>query len=316
MRIKWKKIEETDREQIESYFRREQSRNCEFTFGNNILWSQFYLTKFAIVEDMLIFYSEEEPQSVSFPLGKTNIKQAVETLLQHFEEEKILFQMHLVTKEQFETLDAIFPGKFQIEFERDMADYVYESEKLISLAGSKLHGKRNHINKFIEQYPDWTYETITEKNRQECLDMAKKWWIENREDNQLKEAIDVLQAVEDDVSYEDFEKRAELEVTKNALLRMEELNLRGGLIRADGKVVAFSIGEPTFGDTFIVHIEKAYADVQGAYPIINREFVKHEASEFTYINREEDTGAEGLRKAKLSYRPAFLLEKGTVTLKN
>ena len=114
---------------------------------------------------------------------------------------------------------------------------------------------------------------------------------------------------------DDPEKSAEFCVTLRALRELERLDLTGGLIRAGGKVVACSIGEELCEDTFVVHIEKAYADIQGAYPVINQQFVLHEASQYRYINREEDTGAEGLRKAKLSYYPAFLQEKGIVTLK-
>ena len=92
----------------------------------------------------------------------------------------------------------------------------------------------------------------------------------------------------------------------------KELGLKGGVLKADGKIVAFTVGEPVSDDTFVVHIEKAFADIDGAYPMINQQFVQHECMEYEYVNREEDTGAEGLRKAKLSYRPAFLEEKGIV----
>lgn len=81
----------------------------------------------------------------------------------------------------------------------------------------------------------------------------------------------------------------------------------------DGKIVAFSIGEPICSDTFVVHIEKAFADVPGAYTMINQQFVEHECKDYKYVNREEDTGEEGLRKAKRSYRPVFMVEKGLVT---
>ena len=101
-------------------------------------------------------------------------------------------------------------------------------------------------------------------------------------------------------------------VTLNSLRLLDELDLIGGLLRINGEVVAFTIGEPICEDTFVVHIEKAYADIQGAYPMINQQFVEHECKQYKYINREEETGAEGLRKAKLSYRPAFLVEKGMV----
>ena len=205
--------------------------------------------------------------------------------------------MHLVQEMEFAQLDSWFPGKFQIEYDRDIADYVYEAEKLATLAGKKLHSKRNHVNRFQENNPEWVYESITPENVEDCFQMALKW----REEMQCE--IDV-------------EKRDEMCVTLNALRLMEELNLKGGLLRArpQGEVIAFTVGEPLSEDTFVVHIEKAYASIQGAYPMINQQFVLHEAQDFKYVNREEDTGAEGLRKAKLSYRPAFLVEKGVVTL--
>jgi hypothetical protein len=90
------------------------------------------------------------------------------------------------------------------------------------------------------------------------------------------------------------------------------LGLTGGMLKIDGQVVAFALGEPISDDTFVVHIEKAFGDIQGAYPMINQQFAEHECSEYKYINREDDAGSEGLRKAKLSYRPAFLIEKGIV----
>lgn len=111
---------------------------------------------------------------------------------------------------------------------------------------------------------------------------------------------------------DDEEKNAEMCVTLNALRLFEELELSGGVLRVDGEIVAFTLGEPVCSDTFVVHIEKAFADIQGAYPMINQQFVEHECMDYLYVNREEDTGSEGLRKAKLSYRPVFMVEKGVV----
>lgn len=296
MEIIWKPITMEDREVIDSFYKIEQSRSCEATFANNYLWSPHYNIRYTILEDMLVFKSNEEKFSVGFPQGNGDLKKVVEILLSYFEENKLPFKMHLVTKEQFEKLEQLFPEKFQIEFDRDAADYVYESEKLITLAGKKLHGKRNHINKFKAEHPDWSYEAISAENKEECVEMAMKW-------RDLNGCSD------------DPEKEKEFCVTLNALKYMEELELKGGLIRADGRVVAFTLGEECNHDTFVVHIEKAFADVQGAYPMINQQFVEHEGKNYTYINREEDTGAEGLRKAKLSYYPVFLQEKGIVTLR-
>lgn len=294
--IIWNEITEAEEEIFREYYKKEQSRSCEHSFANNLLWSPFYKTKYSIVEDCLVFKSGREQLSVSFPLGKDKVKESVDALLVYFKEQDKPFCMHMVTKEQFAWLEANYPGKFSIEYIRDAADYIYESEKLISLSGKKLHGKRNHINNFIKNYPDYCYESITDANKEECIGMAEEWRIQNGCD-------------------EDPDKQKEFCVTLRALQNMEDLGLTGGLIRADGKVVAFSIGEPLSDDTYVVHIEKAYADIQGAYPVINQQFVLHEAANYRYINREEDTGAEGLRKAKMSYYPVFLQEKGIVTLK-
>ena len=138
------------------------------------------------------------------------------------------------------------------------------------------------------------YMKLTEDNLEECFQMALKWRNENG-------------------CEEDEEKNAEMCVTLNSLRLFKELELTGGLIRVDGEIVAFTIGEEVCEDTFVVHIEKAFAEVQGAYPMINQQFVEHECMKYQYVNREEDTGAEGLRKAKLSYRPVFMVEKGIVT---
>lgn len=296
MEIKWKELGEEDEEIIKQYYGMEPIRNCEFTFANNLLWAPFYEISYAIVEDMLVFLSQDNEMSVSCPLGKESLKKSVDVLIEYFNEKGKPFRMHLVSPKQFEELEELYPGRFQIEYDRDSADYVYESERLISLAGKKLHGKRNHINRFKENFPDWSYEKITDENVAECMAMAEEWKIQSG-------------------CTEKDEKHNEFCVTMNALKQLKKLGLQGGLIRAGGRVVAFSIGEPCGTDMFVVHIEKAFADVQGAYPMINQQFVAHEAAGYKYINREEDTGEEGLRKAKLSYYPVFFMEKGLVTEK-
>ena len=296
MEIIWKKVGMEDEEVIKSFYQKEQSRSCEFTFANNILWSSYYHIKYAIVEGSLVFVSGNPPVSVSFPIGKEHVKETIDALMVYFEEQKMKFQMHLVTQEQFERLEKLYPEKFQIAYNRDFADYIYLSEKLITLSGKKLHSKRNHINKFKAEHEDWQFELISEANRQECIEMAKKWGTLNGEEG-------------------DEDKQNELCVTIHALKNMDKLGLKGGLIRLDGEVIAFSLGEELCEDTFVVHIEKAYPHIQGAYPIINQQFVEHIAANYEYVNREEDTGAEGLRKAKLSYYPIFLQEKGLVTLR-
>ncbi|MGN1378577.1 MAG: DUF2156 domain-containing protein [Dorea sp.] len=295
--IQFKRAQLEDKEIITRYFTNYTSRSCERTFANVFLWSRKYPVTWAIVEQALVFKSEDEEHlAFAFPAGEPeNVKKALEVLMNYSAERNVPFQMYNVTPEYFAQLEEWYPGRFQIEYVRDDADYVYESEKLATLSGKKLHGKRNHINKFKATYEGrWSYEKMTRDNVEDCFQMALKW----REENGCEE---------------DSEKRSEMCVTLNSLRLLEELELTGGVLRIDDEVVAFTIGEPICKDTFVVHIEKAFADVQGAYPMINQQFVEHECMNYQYINREEDTGSEGLRKAKLSYRPAFMVEKGYVT---
>lgn len=294
--IAFKRAELEDKEIITQYFKHHTSRSCERTFVNVFLWSRKYPVKWAVIENALVFKSEDDEHlSFAFPAGEDeDIKKAMKVMEQYSIEKGYPFTMYNVTPDNFEKLSEWYPGRFEIEYDRDAADYIYESEKLATLSGKKLHGKRNHINKFKSVYEDrWSYETMTEEHLEECFQMALKW----RNDNGCND---------------DEEKNAEMCVTLNSLRLFKELGLIGGVLKIDGKVAAFTLGEPVCSDTFVVHIEKAYADIQGAYPMINQQFVEHECKDYQYINREEDTGAEGLRKAKLSYRPVFLMEKGTV----
>ena len=259
------------------------------------LWSRHYKVKFAVIRDALVFRDESDGYAFAYPAGEPEaVRNALEALMEYSKEKGHPFKLYNVTPEHFEQLDQWFPGRFQIEYVRDVADYVYETEKLATLAGKKLHGKRNHINKFKTLYPDWSYEHINDENVEECFQMALKWRNQNGCDD-------------------DAEKNAEMCVTLNSLRLYKELGLTGGILRVNGQIAAFSMGEPLCSDTFVVHIEKAFADIEGAYPMINQQFVQHECMDYKYVNREDDAGSEGLRKAKLSYRPAFMVEKGIVT---
>ncbi len=298
MEITFQKITLEDKPLLDQYLQYNESRSCEQTFANLYLWSREYPMEYAIFNDCLIYRSaNRRPACYCFPLGKQGLKEAVEKIRSLCLEEREPFQMACVTPEQFALLEQWFPGELVISYDRDMADYVYEGEKLRTLAGKKLHSKRNHINRFLKDYEGrWSYEAIGEDNLEECFQMGEVWRRENGCDD-------------------DEEKNAEMCVALNALRLIRELDLSGGLLRVDGKVVAFSIGEPVTKDTYVVHIEKAFGEVPGAYPMINQQFALHQAAGYRYINREDDSGQEGLRMAKLSYKPAFLVEKGFVTEK-
>lgn len=295
MELEFRKITFDDRDDVTAAFKMNPSRSCDRSFANVYLWARHYCVTMARIGGAYVFRSQGDPKigtAFSMPAGETEeCKKALKVLMEYCKEQKIPLKMYAITREDFRLLSEEYPGRFTIQYDRNDADYVYECEKLIKLSGKKYHAKRNYINRFIQRHPEWQYETITKDNVEDCFQMALKWRSENGcDDNQ--------------------EKCNEMCVALNALRLIEELHLMGGLIRAEGRVVAFSIGEMQSSDTVVIHIEKAFSEVDGAYPIINQQFLIHEAGSAKYVNREEDTGAEGLRIAKESYHPAFMLEKG------
>lgn len=263
---------------------------CEYTFTNNFIWSEVYGVEVGQVYDCgIIRYHEQGNMMYSFPFGNGDKKKAVELLCRICAEHQQKLCLYPLVEEERKQLISWFPGEFEIDADRSDFDYVYTVEKLSTLRGKKLHGKRNHIARFMDD-DDWSYEALTIENRDECRRMAKQW-INQREEKW------------------NAEMEQEMQVLEKAFTYYEELGLFGGVLRKKGSIVAFTIGERLNSDTMVVHFEKAFPELQGAYPMINQQFVLHEGKDFTYVNREEDTGDLGLRKAKMSYYPDILLKK-------
>jgi hypothetical protein len=267
---------------------------CAYTFASNYAWKDYYALFFARYGDSGVFrYEEEHHEIYSFPFGggEEDKKRLLDRIIGTCEETGQELQLSPLSKADYDCLRRWYPGQFLVTPNRDLADYIYEREKLVTLPGKKYHGKRNHIARFKDA-DDWAYEPITEENRRDALGMMQEW----KEKRSGEWNVEMEQ---------------EFGAMTTALLEMEALGLVGGLLRKAGHVVALAMGEPLNADTFVVHYEKAFGDVQGAYPMINQQFAEHAAEGYTYINREEDTGDPGLRKAKLSYRPCRLEDKYT-----
>lgn len=175
-------------------------------------------------------------------------------------------------------------------------DYVYSRESLATLKGKKLHGKRNHINKFLSQNPDYEYKKLVPSMIPDCIALYEHWSEEKDEPSM----------------HLDDEKRSVL----LALNHMEALGLTGGTIYLDGKLCAFTVGERLLPQMQLIHIEKANTDIDGLYPMINQQYVLHECDGVEWINREEDMGLEGMRKAKRSYYPARMVEKYMLSIRD
>lgn len=296
----FRRPELSDAELISDYFHKYPTRSCDRTFANVYLWAKFYQVEFTQYKNTLLFRDNSAGYGYAFPAGADeDVRKVIPDLIRDAQEAGKPFCLYGITREHFEQIEQWFPGQFTCEYNRDEADYVYETEKLATLSGKKLHSKRNHINKFKQVYEGrWEYEKLTEDQVEDCFQMAMRW----RNENECEE---------------DDEKNQEMCVTMNSLRLLKELHLIGGVLKIDGEIVAFTIGEAVNDDTFVVHIEKAFAEVDGAYTMINQQFVEHELlGKYQYVNREDDVGMEGLRKAKMSYHPVFMIEKGYVTPKD
>lgn len=292
--INLKKVELKDKTWMEPLLVTSDLSGCHQNFTNIFAWSESYKYQVAQVNDYLVVKSGHivnEP-AYFWPAGSGDVKAVLEKMKQDAVEREHDFILAGISPENMAELRSLYPDNFEYKESRDAFDYVYMLDKLISLSGNKLHSKRNHINRFKENN-NWNFEPISLENLAECWEMNKAWCKANKyeEDEQLVE---------------------ELCAVRRCFNNFVPLGLEGGLLRLDGRIIAFTMGEKLNSDTFVTHIEKAFGEIQGAYQMINREFavfIKEAHPELLYVNREEDMGYEGLRKAKLSYHPVKMEEK-------
>lgn len=291
-----------DIKKIRKALQNNDKKCCEMSPANTVLWAKHYNTEIAFWEGNLIFRSCIKNGKCSYSCNLLNAKDPqclFDKLVELAKEGGYPLRLHCIIEEEVEMIEKWYPGQYQVEYNRDDSDYIYIREKLAALAGKKLHGKRNHIHRFEEKNPDWKYERITDVNEEDCAKMAMQWCMKNCMDE------------ENEIEYDKID---ESKLVVYAIRHREELGMIGGALRTGGRIIAITLGERLTDDTFVVHFEKAFSEIQGAYPMINREFVRNELSGYLYVNREEDLGEEGLRKAKLSYRPEIILNKGIVTV--
>lgn len=278
-----------DKQWVDECLKYVNSFNCEYTFGNIFVWSTAYRTKICRYKDFLMCrWGKDSEFMYSLPIGKGDFKDAVNQIIIDAESNGVTPVIYGVTSNYKKLLDEHFGGKFNYKFDEGYNDYIYSTEKMANLSGKKYHSKRNHITNFKKNNPDWTFEILNENNIPECIDLHTKW-INNHADDE-------------DYSFE-------FEAVLTAFEHYDKLGFTGGLIRVQGEVIAFTLGERHSDALFVTHFEKAPADVQGAYTIINQEFTKNCLMDFEFVNREEDLSLEGLRKAKQSYNPEIFLEK-------
>lgn len=295
--ITFRPIELEDRERVQSYTLKGTRRNCDLSFSNLYSWSFLYQTQIAEKDGFLLFrfYLDNE-LAYMMPVGEGDLKAIIHELMEDAASLGHPFKMWGICAQMKPVFEESFPDTFQLVANPNNFDYIYTRESLSTLRGKKLQSKRNHLNKFRANHPDAEFKPLTPELVPDCLRLEAEWCKAN------------------DCAENESLQRERIALTR-ALRSMDELGLMGGVLYVGGKIAAFTFGCPINEFTFDTCVEKADTGIEGAYAMINYEFANYLPEKFVYINREEDLGLEGLRKAKLSYHPETVLEKYTATCK-
>ena len=286
-----------DREAYQAVSLRSGRRNCNFTFANLVGWQFWFRTEVCILSEAVVLrFTFDGERAYMLCMAGTpccDLLQAIcddcggrMTLLGLEDEAALQLQQNACSK----------GINITVEPQRNQYDYIYRRADLASLAGGKLKAKRNHVNKFLSEYPDFEYRPLTPEMFDECRRLEALWREERGDTN--PEYGDTI--------------AAEQRVVENVFAHWNELGMMGGTIWLDGRMVAFTYGAAVTDDTIDVCVEKADRTIDGLFSVINQQFCAHLPERFVYVNREEDMGLEGLRKAKLSYHPEILLTYNVV----
>lgn len=291
--LEWSIPEAEDEDWINSCIAVSGTMASDASFANIYLLRNKYSTKISRYKDFIIRkYSGKGARcGYTFPLGKGDVAKALAEIEKDAKECGERLQFAFVTEEQKEVLENAMPARFCYSSDAGDSDYIYLRSELASLSGKAFHKKKNHFSKFVRTYPDYKYYEIGACNIYDAQKVADAWYYEHLQD-------------------EDASQLAEYKAIKEALENFEELGLIGGIIYVNDSPCAMTIASKINGNTVDVHFEKAVGEyaLNGGYAAINKLF-SEKLDGVTWLNREEDIGIEGLRKAKLSYRPKIMLKK-------
>jgi uncharacterized protein len=278
-----------------------QPETSDLTFTNLFMWQNSYGLQVLYHKSLDYWFLWcKPPKWINFflpPIGDWSnlekLKEALFFMEEFSKNENFHFLLRRTPKRLVEALYMVEPT-LSIKEDRHTFDYIYNSGDLINLAGRKLHGKRNHLNQFLRKY-QWEYLPLDPKLAYECANLETEWFnLKQRGDCELPEEEQAMALV---------------------LNNFEGLGVTGGLILVNGRIEAFAVGEELNANTAVIHIEKANTEYDGMFTAINQQFSANCWAAYEFINREEDMGLEGLRKAKLSYNPVQILEKYSVSRK-
>ncbi len=295
MNWNFKPITAEDVKILPHYFALRSNKTCDSMFLDSFLWKDYYQVEYCIRDERAVQWKmvvKGEPFA-ALPLC------TAEDLPHYFFDMKDYFnqvlgrklKIYLADEEAVKLLD-LDPEQFEVEEQPDAADYLYDGEALRTLAGKKYHKKKNHVNAFMKEYAGrYEYRTLTCGNRQDMWRFLDRWRA--MKGAQVEGTLD-----------------PEVEGIHSILNQCQDLGVRMGGVYVDGQMEAFSMGSYNPAeDMAIIHIEKANPEIRGMYAFINQQFLVHEFPNVSLVNREDDVGLPGLRKAKQSYNPIGFARK-------
>jgi hypothetical protein len=287
-----------DRELIREFLWRYQPDTSELTFTNLFIWSSLYRWRWSTAGEWLLLLQEKEGREPSFlpPVGPSPRLEVARMELDWLRTERGVRRPLIERADSRLITELSAAPEFQVGPEREHFDYIYQTSDLIALKGGRYHAKRNHINRFLQDHGSgFQFVPIGPENLGLCAEFQERWCEWRRCD-------------------EDLNLQDEWTAIRQGLADYQALKVQGAAILIGERVEAFIFGELLNAQTAVVHIEKANPEIPGLYAMINQQFCQKYWSGVPFINREQDLGEEGLRKAKLSYHPARLVEKYRVEL--
>lgn len=271
-----------DKPTLDAVFWANQPEISAYSFTNIFAWREMHNSTISRIDDHILVLNSTQQRRVCLqPLGGGPAKPVIQEMMRRTDRPVVFERLSEHVKPDFEECG------FTVESDRDNSDYVYASRDLIQLAGRKYDAKRNFVARAKSQI-DYEYVRMEAAVALECEDFADLWC-----EDKMCETVDGL--------------RRERCAVNQMLINFDSLGVIGGAIRVDGAIVAFSIGERLNDDTLVIHVEKADSGIGGLYQLINNEFCAAEAGAYKYVNREQDLGVAGLRKAKESYHPVRMI---------
>ncbi|RHV45894.1 DUF2156 domain-containing protein [Firmicutes bacterium OM04-13BH] len=291
MNLNFKPVEAEDLEELNPFFCKRPNKTCDSVFLDSFIWREYYNVRYAVSDNKAILWlmDLDGKTGSAMPIcSEEDLEYYFWKLVEYFNTElKAPLYINLADEEAVEQLGLKnMPDKFKITEQVDLKDYLYDGNAMRTLSGKKLHKKKNHLNAFKREY-----EGRYEYRRLCCSDRGDVWKFLDRWREEKGEEVE---------EHLDYEVRGIHEILKNCSL----LNVRMSGVYIDGYLEAFTIGSYNpLEQMAVIHIEKANPEIRGLYQFINQQFLIEEFPEAVLINREDDLGLEGLRKAKLSYNP-------------